>query len=217
VPLGRYYFMHWVLCVCVCVCECECVRVLLGGRGGSTKQLSDEKDHTGNKKKLIKCVSETDKLRTIRRWRRKNNFRSVNGFFEEMKSVRCWGAGVWSMSKHGTVMQWWNMHFLTATKNRATFAQFASPPTSAKISLTLSFAISTPYMNHSFAVPANNIHFKGVICSVTVILNYSVGTRSGNSKLHARLEETTKVVAISVRTDYSLWTAPKLNDRLRKF
>lgn len=69
---------------------CAC---FVGGGGEFTKQLNDEKDHTGNKKKLIKCVSERDKLRTIRRWRRKNNFRSVNGFFEEMKSVRCWGSG----------------------------------------------------------------------------------------------------------------------------
>jgi len=59
-------------------------------------------------------------------------------------------------------------------------------------------------MNHSFAVPANNIPFKGVICRVTVILDYSVGTRSGNNKLQARLKETPKVVAISVRKDYSL-------------
>lgn len=31
-----------------------------------TKQLKEEKNHTGNKKKLIKCVSEIDKLRTKR-------------------------------------------------------------------------------------------------------------------------------------------------------
>ena len=71
----------------MCVNARACV---LLERGGFTKQRNEEKGYTGNKKKLIKCVSKRDKLRTIRRWRRKNNFRSVNGFFEEMKSVRCW-------------------------------------------------------------------------------------------------------------------------------
>jgi hypothetical protein len=37
------------------------------GGGGGTKQLNEEKNHTGNKKKLIKCVSERDKLRTKKR------------------------------------------------------------------------------------------------------------------------------------------------------
>ena len=85
--LGRCYFMHWVLYVCACF-GCW-------GGGGCTKQLKEEKNHTGNKKKLIKCVSEIDKLRTKRgqreREREQNNFTSVNGFFEEMKSAHCWG------------------------------------------------------------------------------------------------------------------------------
>lgn len=149
--------------------------------GGCTKQLNNEKDHTGNKKKLIKCVSERDKLRTIRRWRRKNNFRSVNGFFEEMKSERCWGLVNVETRQSGEVVEYAIPNGYQKPDNICPI--LISPHTTQNLPSHYPSSPSHTYMNHSFAVPINNIIFKGVTPRATILLNYSAGTKSGNNTL----------------------------------